>query len=107
MFISLSLNRLSMATIKISYELDPPTQIVKEAQGLSVSKSLTHALEANASEVGLDAYYGALRVAIAKARDQLGNELTAWRDAVGKAESSKETPKTLKYDAEDAEEEEE
>ncbi|KAG6874664.1 hypothetical protein C0993_012672, partial [Termitomyces sp. T159_Od127] len=89
------------------YELNSPTQIVNEAQGLSVSKTLTHALETNASEVELETYYSALRVAIAEARDQLGNELTAWRDAVGKAESSKETPKTLKYDAEDAEEEEE
>lgn len=99
--------RLSMATITISYELNPPTQIVKEAKEISVSKTLTHALDCNSSEVGSEAYYGALRVAIAKARDQLGNELTVWRDAVGKAESSKETAKTLKYDVEDAEEEEE
>jgi len=31
----------------------------------------------------------------------MGNELTAWRDAVGSAESKKETPKTLKYDVDE------
>ncbi|KAG6890409.1 hypothetical protein C0995_008763 [Termitomyces sp. Mi166 len=74
---------MSLATISISYELNPPAQIVKEAQGLT-----------SPSEAKLETYYGGLRVGIAKAKDQLGKELTEWRDAVGKAELSKERPKT-------------
>ncbi|KAG5338179.1 hypothetical protein J132_01521 [Termitomyces sp. J132] len=96
---------MSSATITINYELNPPAQIAKETQGLTTSKTLRHVVEAKPSEVGLEAYCAALRVAIAKAKDQLGDELTEWRDAVGKAELSKETPKTLKYDADEAEEE--
>ncbi|KAG6919069.1 hypothetical protein DXG01_009322 [Tephrocybe rancida] len=98
---------MSAATITISYELHPPAQTVNDAQGLSTSKTLVHKVELSPESAGLEAYYGALRAAIATAKDQLGNELTAWRDAVGKAELSKETPKTLKYDADEEEEEEE
>jgi len=36
----------------------------------------------------------------------LGNELTTWRDVVGKAELSKETQKTLKYAVDDEDENE-
>ncbi|KAG6843999.1 hypothetical protein H0H87_010890 [Tephrocybe sp. NHM501043] len=79
---------MSATTITISYELNPPVQTVKDAQGLNTSNKIAHE-------------------AIAGAKDQLGNELTAWRDAVGKAELSKETTKTLKYDADEEEEAEE
>ncbi|KAG6848282.1 hypothetical protein H0H93_001581 [Arthromyces matolae] len=95
-----------MSTITISYELNPPAQVLKDANGLSTTKTQEHVVEANPS-VGLEAYYNALRVSIAKAKDQLGNELTVWRDTVGKAELSKETQKTLKYDADEEEEGEE
>ncbi|KAG6852473.1 hypothetical protein C0991_011695 [Blastosporella zonata] len=98
---------MSAATITISYELNPPEQTVQNAEGLKTSKTLTHAVGPSPEGVDLETYYGALREAIAGAKDQLGNELTAWRDAVGKAELSKETPKTLNYDADEEQEEEE
>ncbi|KAG5644111.1 hypothetical protein DXG03_009130 [Asterophora parasitica] len=97
---------MSATTITISYELNPPAQIVEDAASLSTSKAQTFPVNANPAE-GQEKYYGALQKAIAVAKDQLGQELTAWRDAVGKAELSKETQKTLKYDAEEEEEEEE
>ncbi|KAF5385130.1 hypothetical protein D9615_000973 [Tricholomella constricta] len=97
---------MSAATIKITYELNPPPQTVKDADNLSTSKTQTFPVNANPAD-GQEKYYSALQKAIAGAKDQLGNELTVWRDAVGKAELSKETPKTLKYDAGEEEDEEE
>ncbi|KAF8079265.1 hypothetical protein FPV67DRAFT_1403550 [Lyophyllum atratum] len=97
---------MSAATITISYDLNPPAQSIKDAANLSSSTTQTFPVNANLATDGQEKYYSALQAAIAGARDQLGNELTAWRDAVGKAELSKETPKTLKYDAEGEEEEE-
>lgn len=96
---------MSVATITISYELNPPAQTTTDVEGLSASKTKTFPVKASPAD-GHEKYYGALQTAIAAAKDQLGNELTVWRDAVGKAELSKETPKTLKYDAEEEEEDE-
>ncbi|KAG5638497.1 hypothetical protein H0H81_012302 [Sphagnurus paluster] len=97
----------AMTAIKISYTLNPPAETVQQCATANLSPSKTQAfpVEANAAE-GHELYYGALQRAIAGAKDQLGNELTGWRDAVGKAESNKETAKTLKYDADEEEEEE-
>ncbi|KAG6812278.1 hypothetical protein H0H92_003587 [Tricholoma furcatifolium] len=101
-------------SITIRYELHPPAQVLSDAAagGLTTAKTESHVVEGEiptggSAEGQLGVYYGALRTAIAQAKDQLGNELTAWRDAVGKAELSKETAKTLKYDADEEEEEEE
>lgn len=79
--------------ITISYELNPPAGI--DAGSLSASKTHNFHVKNNS---GLKRYYGGLREAIAEARKQTGDELTAWRDAVGKAELSKETKQTLKYE---------
>jgi streptomycin 6-kinase len=89
-------------SITVSYQLNPPADI--QAENLLTSR--TQSFPVNCSSDDRTKYYGALHKAIEAAKDQLGNELTAWRDAVGKAELVKETPKTLKYDAEEEEEEE-
>ncbi|KAF9469508.1 hypothetical protein BDZ94DRAFT_1242561 [Collybia nuda] len=90
----------SAPAITISYNLKPPAGVV--AEGLSVSKSQQFPINAIPSE-GQKQYYNSLHQAVEEARKQLGSELTAWRDAVGKGELKKETPKTLKYDADEEE----
>lgn len=88
-------------SITVSYQLSPPADI--QAENLPTSKTQSFPVKGSLDDP--TKYYGALQKAIEEAKDQLGNELTAWRDAVGKAELIKETPKMLKYDAEDEEEE--
>ncbi|KAF9444757.1 hypothetical protein P691DRAFT_307073 [Macrolepiota fuliginosa MF-IS2] len=89
------------APIKITYDLKPPAGI--QSNGLSASKTLEFAVPAS-PEAGQKLYYTALQATIAKARDQVGNDLTTWRDAVGKAELTKE-PKQVKPEEEEEEEE--
>jgi septal ring factor EnvC (AmiA/AmiB activator) len=89
-------------SIAISYQLHPPA--VAQAGHLPASKTQTFPV--NSSSDDRTKYYGALHNAIEEAKDQLGNELTAWRDAVGKAELSKETTKTLKYEMDEEDEDE-
>jgi hypothetical protein len=52
----------------------------------------------------LKKYYESLRSSIAEARKKLGEELTAWRDAVGNAELGKE--KSVKAEVDDEGEDE-
>ncbi|KAE9403792.1 hypothetical protein BT96DRAFT_917348 [Gymnopus androsaceus JB14] len=52
-------------------------------------------------------YYGALHEALAEARNKIGDDLTIWRDAVGKLEINKETKRPTKAEDEEDEEEEE
>ncbi|KAJ7487467.1 hypothetical protein B0H11DRAFT_1721000, partial [Mycena galericulata] len=60
----------------------------------------------SSNEGGQSEHYKLLRESIARARHEVGEDLTAWRDAVGKAELSKETKKVTKSDEDDDEEEE-
>ncbi|TFK21533.1 hypothetical protein FA15DRAFT_672468 [Coprinopsis marcescibilis] len=82
-----------MASITINYQLNPPSDTDKS--GLETSRTHTFAIpgaesvnESNPSE--WKAYYAALQTAIADARNTVGDELTAWRDRVGKSELGKE-----------------
>lgn len=91
--------------ITVSYSLNPPPG--NDTGNLKPSKDLEFPIAASVSD-GQKRFYGALREGIEAARNQVGEELTAWRDAVGKAELNKETKKTLNYDQdEDGEGEEE
>jgi hypothetical protein len=92
------------SAITISYELKPPAGT--EARDLTASKTQQFLVNTSPSE-GQAKFYKSLQTAVEDARNQLGDELTAWRDAVGKGELSKETPKTLKYDADEDEEDDE
>ncbi|KIY50530.1 hypothetical protein FISHEDRAFT_27304, partial [Fistulina hepatica ATCC 64428] len=51
-------------------------------------------------------YYTFLRDAIVAAKTQIGDELTEWRDAVGKAELSKEASKPAKSEFDESENDE-
>jgi hypothetical protein len=96
-----------MASVRISYSLNPPAGV--SAPGLDssgqhkllVSTPFSHDADAQA------AYYTALRSTIAEARAKLGDDLTAWRDAVGKKEVEKEKAQQIKAAEENEEEEEE
>lgn len=90
-------------SITVTYRLNPPADI--QAGNLSTTRTQSFPVTHNAGDDNAQ-YYGTLHKTIEQVKDQLGNELTAWRDAVGKAESTKETPKTLKYDADEEEDEE-
>ncbi|KAG2069468.1 hypothetical protein BDR04DRAFT_1101566 [Suillus decipiens] len=97
--------------LTVTYKIVPPPSVVAPS---SLSQETTHrfpiiSLPDLESKDGTDSelkrYYTSLRTSIAEARTKLGEELTAWRDAVGNAELGKE--KSVKAEAEDEEEEEE
>ena len=89
-------------SITVNYVLNPPADI----QAGNLLTSSTQSFPVKCSSEDRTKYYGALHNAIAEAKCQLGNELTAWKDVVGKAELSKETTKTLKYDADEEDDDE-
>lgn len=91
-------------SIIISYQLNPPAGT--GTGDLQASGVYEGEVKGSAAD-GQKRYYGALKEAVLEARNQVGGELTAWRDAVGKAELSKETKKTLSSEEADEEEEEE
>lgn len=92
-------------SVTITYELNPPKDT--PADGLSASK--THELPIPDNDGSSRAYYEGLRDALAKGKDVIGEELTAWRDAVGNGEKTKESaaPSKVADEEEDDEEEEE
>jgi hypothetical protein len=94
-----------MTSVTFTYELNPPVEVT--APGLNASAK--HDFPIAASPQTTDAYvsyYTALRTTVAEARAKLGEELTIWRDAVGKKETEKEKAKPAKptEDDEDTEE---
>ncbi|KAJ7169760.1 hypothetical protein C8R46DRAFT_210245 [Mycena filopes] len=86
-------------TITIEYTLKPP-QCSGEGYELHTSKKHTFEIRADGGQSKL---YQSLREGIAQARNEVGQELTAWRDAVGKAELTKETKKPINDDDEEEE----
>ncbi|KAH8094659.1 hypothetical protein BXZ70DRAFT_352168 [Cristinia sonorae] len=95
-------------SIKISYDLQPPEE-ASVGTNLSTFKSYAFPVPAtNTSD--LKEYYTALRESLAAAKNQVGDDLTEWRDAVGKLELSKESKppkKGVELDDDEEEEEEE
>lgn len=78
----------AQTTLTVSYALSPP-------EGTHAPPSLaltgTHAFVVEAEKTAkIGEYYEAVRKAIAAAREKVGEELTAWRDAAGNAETGKE-----------------
>ncbi|KAG2037584.1 hypothetical protein BDR03DRAFT_896758 [Suillus americanus] len=94
--------------LTVTYKIVPPPPTVIPP---SLSQETTHRfslpdLESKEdTDSELKRYYTSLRASIAEARTKLGEELTAWRDAVGNAELGKE--KSVKAEADDEGEEEE
>ncbi|KAL0568072.1 hypothetical protein V5O48_013916 [Marasmius crinis-equi] len=93
-------------TIVISYDLRPPSGSESKTTGLSPSQKIQVPVKADGSQ-DLKTYYTALHDAIEEARTLVGEDLTRWRDAVGKDEASKEPKKGGKEEEEGEEEEEE
>ncbi|KAL6307756.1 hypothetical protein BKA93DRAFT_55150 [Sparassis latifolia] len=90
------------AAITVTYELHPPPDTL--TTGLLSTK--THQFPvADGVQSGKE-YYEALRRAVADAKSTLGDELTAWRDAVGTREQEKEKKLPAKIEEDDEEEEE-
>ncbi|KAJ7125704.1 hypothetical protein C8R43DRAFT_898316 [Mycena crocata] len=87
--------------ITVEYTLNPPAS---SGQSCELPTSKKHEFELVA-QPGKSDHYTTLRASIAQARQVVGEELTAWRDAVGKAELSKETKKANRDDEEDDDEE--
>ncbi|KAF9007902.1 hypothetical protein BDQ17DRAFT_1350220 [Cyathus striatus] len=90
-----------MSAISITYNLNPPAGPTPE--GLSTASTLSFPVKIE--KEGQKAYYSALHDAINEAKDKIGDDLTKWRDAVGKAEVTKE-PKGKTGDEADEEDEE-
>lgn len=93
--------------LAVTYKIVPPPSTVAP---LSLSQETTHrfpipGLESKEDAESLKRYYTSLRASIAQARTKLGEELTAWRDAVGNAEVGKE--RSARAEADDEGEEEE
>ncbi|ETW86634.1 hypothetical protein HETIRDRAFT_306735 [Heterobasidion irregulare TC 32-1] len=89
------------STLVISYDLHPPQGT--EVHGFNASTK--HRIEVTADRPGYPSYYEALRVVLKEARRKTGEELTLWKDAVGKGEDTKEAAAPKKMADEEEEEE--
>jgi hypothetical protein len=94
----------AQTTLTVSYALSPP-EGTNSPPSLALNGVHTFAVEADKT-ANVGEYYDALQKSIVAAREKLGEELTAWRDAVGNAEVGKEKAAKATR-AEDEEEEEE
>ncbi|KAF9011359.1 hypothetical protein BDQ17DRAFT_1272886 [Cyathus striatus] len=90
-----------MSAISITYNLIPPH--IHTPEGLSIALTLSFPIKIE--KEGQKAYYGALHDAIQEAKDSIDDDLTKWRDAVGKDEVTKE-PKRKTGDEADEEDDE-
>ncbi|KAI8981338.1 hypothetical protein BD414DRAFT_492355 [Trametes punicea] len=88
--------------VSVTYELDPPPNTPTPS---SLRPIKTHEFAvANADGASQKAYYEGLGAAVLQAKSILGEELTAWRDAVGKREDNKEAKLVLTNEEEEDEE---
>ncbi|TBU37485.1 hypothetical protein BD309DRAFT_973980 [Dichomitus squalens] len=92
-----------MPTLSITYDLNPPSDTTAPA-GLTPKTTLQYPVSENADSQ--KAYYEGLRAAVLQAKSSLGEQLTAWRDVVGKREDQKEATIPKKNEDEDEEQEE-
>jgi len=77
-----------MATFTVSYELHPPAEADNRAQ-LSPTAIHTFHLKRVADCKDQKEYYEQLSSTLLAAKDRVGMELTAWKEAVGNAEQPK------------------
>jgi hypothetical protein len=93
-----------MPTVEVTYELHPPSNIT--APGLT--PVTTHDFDVSATRSTIDTnqdYYTALRKSLGEAKAKLGEELTAWRDVVGKEDVGMQKPRQNKDDEDESDEE--
>lgn len=90
-----------MSAIRIQYCLHPPAGASTPALPPNASYSIPISVPLTGDR---KTYYDGLRTAIAEAKMKAGEELTVWRDAVGKSEIVKEKkPTQSESDDEDEE----
>lgn len=96
----------TQTTLTVSYALSPP-EGTTSPPSLALNGAHTFAIEAEKT-ADMGEYYEAVRKSIAAAREKVGEELTAWRDAVGNAEAGKEKAvKAARAEEEEDEDEQE
>jgi hypothetical protein len=88
------------SAITISYELNPPNNV--DVSGLEPKKTHTVAVEQGDQKT----FYRNLQAAISEAKTLVGEDLTVWRDRVGKTELTKEPPPKGEDDEDEEDEEE-
>ena len=95
----------TMPTITIHYTLRPPAGTpVPEPASLNPDTTLTFDVPPPQNPTDQGEYYAKLKGKVEEAKERLGVDLTAWRDAVGTREANKEPKKTKgKVDEEDEE----
>ncbi|THH13499.1 hypothetical protein EW146_g6729 [Bondarzewia mesenterica] len=99
-----SRNHHMSPALTISYNLHPP----EGTQSSGLNPTAMHRFKLSGPEGGgYKNHYEALRAAILDARTQTGDELTAWRDAVGKREETKEANSAAGKGSDEADEEDE
>ncbi|KAF9550591.1 hypothetical protein CPC08DRAFT_715262 [Agrocybe pediades] len=91
------------SSIKISYDLKPPASV---GSG-DLPKQKTQEFAISPASGSNEDFYAAMRSSLEAARNQVGDELTAWRDVMGKSELNKEPKKVVSEDDEEEEMEEE
>ncbi|KAF8213171.1 hypothetical protein K438DRAFT_1803508 [Mycena galopus ATCC 62051] len=90
-------------SITVEYTIKPP-QSPGQGYDLPTAKKHEFPIQGLLAEKGQSEHYKMLRESIAKARQDVGEELTAWRDAVGTVELNKESKKPKADEEEDEEE---
>ncbi|KAI9569407.1 hypothetical protein HD554DRAFT_519332 [Boletus coccyginus] len=96
----------TQTTLTVSYSLSPP-EGTNSPPSLALNGAHAFAIEADKT-ANIGEYYDALQKSIVAAKERLGEELTAWRDAVGNAEVGKEkAAKAARAEDEEEESEEE
>jgi len=89
-------------SIIVQYNLHPPAS---SGQVYELPLAKKHVFELGEPPEALQPeYYKMLRESMARARDEVGQELTAWRDVVGKAEQGKDAKIHAKTEEEEEEE---
>lgn len=93
--------RFEMACSKftVEYSIDPPDSL-HTADSLKKESTIEVDISSDSPS-----YYENLRSAVADAKQQVGAELTLWRDAVGNLENAKEAKEASKADFDEDEEE--
>jgi len=85
------------------YDLKPPTSV---GTADKPPQKMQEFVVSPASDSNAD-FYAAMRSSLEAARNQVGDELTAWRDIVGKSEMNKEPRKVVSEEDEGEELDEE
>lgn len=93
---------MTTSSLSVDYTIKPPKGV--EATGLKQTSTINVPIATHNSETESGtAYYDALRTALADTKSKVGDELTVWRDAVGKLENTKETKKQKSEDEDEDE----